>query len=189
MVIAFTHIDFFEGEADVIRQLFEKGLEKLHLKKRGTIADWKKLLQALPKKFYKKVVLHSYYDLQKEFPDLKLHSGRAEVSKNTFVSSSSHSVDEAEEKCIHFEYVFLSPIYTSLSKQKYAPKEDMEVLNVEEKSKIVALGGIDRSKLVDLKLRGFEHIALLGAIWNRPETAVENFVKIKKEWEGLEDIF
>lgn len=189
MVIVFSHIDFFEGESKLITQLFESGLERFHLKKLGDVSKWRKLLKEIPEKFLKRVVLHSKYELQKEFPDLQLHSGKAESSKGEFVSSSSHSVDEAEEKASEFEYVFLSPIYTSLSKDKYAPKDEMDVLQVPQKAKIVALGGIEQSRLVDVKLRGFEHVALLGSIWNKPELAVANFVKIKKEWEGLEDIF
>jgi thiamine-phosphate pyrophosphorylase len=189
LVIVFSHIDFFEGEAELIKQLFEKGLDRLHFKKLGTISEWKNLILDLPKKFYNRIVLHSNYELQKEFPDLQLHSGNAEDSKGVFVSSSSHSIVEAEAKSERFDYVFLSPLYTSLSKEKYSPIEDLDVQNAKNKEKIVALGGIESERLVDVKLRGFQHIALLGSIWNEPSAAVQNFEKINKEWQGLEDVF
>ena len=50
------------------------------------------------------------------------------------------------------------------------------------RTKIIALGGIDRSKLLKLKEWNYKHIALLGAIWNA-ENPVEAFEKIRMVWE------
>lgn len=191
MVVVFSHIDFVEGEVQILNQLFENGLERLHLKKLGVMAQWRELIKAIPKKFRKKIVVHTNHDLKDDFPEIQLHSGKAFENEGRFVSSSAHSIEELKQKLPHFDYVFLSPIYTSLSKDKYSPKEVFEVGNLKkkERSKVVALGGIEYSRLVDLRLQGFENIALLGTIWNQPELAVPNFIKIKKEWESLESVF
>ncbi len=191
MVIVFSHIDFFTGEADILKALFEKGLERLHLKKLGDISKWRALLQKLPASVLDKIVIHSNYELAQEFPGLKLHSGKAMENEDRFVSSSAHSMEELKLKLPQFDYVFLSPIYTSLSKDKYSPKEVFEVDNLKEneRGKVVALGGIEYSRLVDLRLQQFQHIALLGTLWNQPELAISSFIKIKKEWESLEQIY
>lgn len=189
MVIVFSNIDFIQDESKILSSLFNEGLERLHLKKLGTLEEWRNMLQEIPKQFHGKIVLHSKYELQKEFPDLLLHSGKAENSKGVFVSSSSHSLLEVESKIESFEYVFLSPIYTSLSKEKYSPKEDFDIQQINLKEKIVALGGIEPGRLMDLRLRGFNHIAILGFIWNQPEKAISRFKQIKKEWENLDQLF
>ena len=189
MVIVFSHIDFFDDEAEMITALFEKGMERFHLKKLGKIEEWRKLLLQLPTEFHKRIVLHTNHDLQKEFKELKLHTNTDQFSDKQYVSSSAHSVAELIVKIDGFDYVFLSPIYTSLSKDKYSPTVDLDIQTINDKSKIVALGGINQKRLMDLKLKGFEHIALLGAVWMEKEKAIANFVKIKKEWESLEKAF
>ena len=131
------------------------------------------------------------YELVQEFPGLKVHSGKAAGNEGKYLSSSAHSIDELKMKIPHFDYVFLSPIYTSLSKDKYSPKEvfEVETLEESERKKVVALGGIEYSRLVDLRLQQFYNIALLGTIWNQPKRALENFIKIKKEWESLAQVY
>lgn len=92
MVVVFSHIDFFDGENLILTQLFESGLDKLHIKKLGNIAQWRGLLTGIPEKFRKKVVVHSNYELKNEFPEIQLHSGKAMESEERFVSSSAHSL-------------------------------------------------------------------------------------------------
>ncbi|MCB0478631.1 MAG: hypothetical protein KDC84_10730, partial [Crocinitomicaceae bacterium] len=76
MIIVFSHIDFVPDELQILIQLFENGMEKLHLKKLGNIAQWRGLLTQIPEKFRKKIVIHSNYELQQEFPEIQLHSGK-----------------------------------------------------------------------------------------------------------------
>ena len=69
-------------------------------------------------------------------------------------------------------YVFLSPIFNSISKQGYAsaftPKALFEakqkgIIN----EKVVALGGITAANINKIKSYGFGGVALLGDVWRR----------------------
>ena len=55
--------------------------------------------------------------------------------------------------------------------------------------KAVALGGICLGKLVEVNELRYSNIALLGAIWQEPNEAVERFVEIKEKWESIYEQF
>ena len=69
-------------------------------------------------------------------------------------------------------YVFLSPIFDSISKEGYGAAFSPEVLRDAASkqiidNKVVALGGIEASHINALKEWHFGGAAFLGDIWNR----------------------
>jgi thiamine-phosphate pyrophosphorylase len=46
--------------------------------------------------------------------------------------------------------------------------------------KLFAVGGVDETKIPIVKNLNFDGIGLLGALWNNPENAVNNFQQIIK---------
>ncbi len=74
MIIVFSHIDFIEGEAKMISKLFEEGMDRFHVKKLGSIDEFRNLIQLIPSRFHEKVVLHTNHSLKKDFPKLCLHT-------------------------------------------------------------------------------------------------------------------
>ena len=70
------------------------------------------------------------------------------------------------------DYVLLSPIFDSISKDDYTSRFTPVQLRELAKRKIIdkkvmALGGVDLENIGDLKSYGFGGAVLLGAIWNR----------------------
>lgn len=105
---------------------------------------------------------------------------RGALPKDFLYSTSCHSIAEAEAAVS--DYLFLSPIFDSISKHGYSAAYDYDVLREwfatrERGSKIVALGGIDRTNARLAYDMGFDGVALLGAIWNSTN-AITNYNNI-----------
>jgi len=91
-----------------------------------------------------------------------------------------HSLNELENYKERYEYAFLSPIFDSISKEGYKSKFILQELKEKIAGKnLVALGGIDESKIETCRELGFSGVAVLGAIWNS-KNPVEKFKQIKR---------
>lgn len=177
-----------EGEAGMVRQLFDEGLERFHLRKPGwSCEELYELLEALSP-FHDRVVLHSHYCLAKEFPvggvHIKVDSPCYAVSR----SASLHSIKELEELRLKFDYVFLSPFFPSISKPGYGPsfshsalKSALEVTP----HTVVALGGISRERLLEARALGASGAALLGAVWRAPSPVAAFKSLLSEFWEAF----
>ena len=90
----------------------------------------------------------------------------------------------------NFEYVFLGPVFRSISKKGYGPKISLnqifsvlknDALNhLSKKPKVYALGGIRKKKMIRLAEVGFSGVALLGAVWGSsdPLRALKEFLSM-----------
>lgn len=89
------------------------------------------------------------------------------------ISRSCHSLDEVREAlAFHYDYVFLSPIYDSISKQGYCHAFTSEQLTEAAKEGIInervfALGGITEANIPQLEAWHFGGAAMLGNVWNQ----------------------
>ncbi len=87
-------------------------------------------------------------------------------------SLSCHSLEEVTEHKSHCDYLFLSPVFDSISKQGYTRHfSEEELLEAREKGiidrQVFALGGVEAGKLPLLQSYGFGGAALLGSLWKR----------------------
>ncbi|MDD6553810.1 MAG: thiamine phosphate synthase [Prevotellaceae bacterium] len=86
------------------------------------------------------------------------------------ISFSCHSLEEVAQYKNRCDYVFLSPIYDSISKQGYhsAFTRD-DLLRARDKGiideKVIALGGVSEEKIPEIQRLGFGGYAMLGAVW------------------------
>ncbi len=88
--------------------------------------------------------------------------------KGFTLSTSIHVLEDRYALSNVFDYAFFGPVFNSFSKPDHKPKTDeIPKLNQEErKTKIVAIGGVDANKIMQLQEAGFDGAALLGAVWN-----------------------
>ena len=169
------------GELENLTQLFQSGLTTFHLRK----PDWKieqteDFLAAIPKEFLSKIVLHSHFELANKFAIKGIHLNEAnkklapQLNAETIISASFHSIGHIKENTFPYRYIFLSPIFESISKPGYHSKFDLKTLVEElkqlrlEKTNlpgIIALGGITSGNIGSVKETGFDGAALLGSIW------------------------
>ena len=182
-LIVITEPQFVSNEATIIAQLLYWGVDLMHLRKPESSADdLAKLIEAIPTVYHNRLVLHDHFDLATHFTLHGLHLNRRNSvlppnHKGT-VSQSCHTLDEVKACKTKYDYVFLSPVFNSISKLGYTSAFTPKALSEAKKQglidqKVVALGGITAANIDKTKYYGFGGVALLGDIWSR--TADKNF--------------
>lgn len=167
------------NETSIIRSLFENGLELLHIRKPDySEAEMVLFLTAIGSDFRKQLVLHSHHHLSDSFGISRLHNSKTgHDTKNSIFSTSTHSITEFNTLEANYSYAFLSPVYPSISKPDYHSEQNLlesikKRINFD--TKMVALGGISAENITETLKKGFDNVALLGAIWNSTNP-LENF--------------
>lgn len=174
--IVITTPDFRPAEAEEIVSLLESVPVLLHLRKPGATADeCRALLRRIPACFYERIVLHDHFALHAEFGLRGVHlNGRNPFPPEGFagqLSASCHSLEElARRREEGFDYLFLSPVFDSISKAGYSSAFSAECLRDAARRGIiredtVALGGICPENVAQLPAYGFGGAAVLGYAW------------------------
>ena len=189
---------FFVEEDKILTALFEEGLEILHLRKPDTAPVYaERLLTLIPEKFRRRVVVHSNFYLKDEYKLKGIHlnkqNPRPPVNYSGHISCSCHTLEEVASRKGPCSYVFLSPIFDSISKAGYKSAFTQEQLRAAAKSgiidkKVVALGGVDEDNIRQLKDLGFGGAAVLGSLWDKFDFAsdysycdlIDHFRKLKR---------
>ncbi|MBT3570018.1 MAG: thiamine phosphate synthase [Opitutae bacterium] len=168
-----------KNEVSTIRRIFEMGLSRFHVRK----PDWsldevRKFLDEFPDECIERTVIHRRPELLSEYPFAGYHLSSKEqyLAKEVdgTISRSFHQLDELITSQEKLDYVFLGPIFDSVSKQGYNsafPASELRSFFVDRRKlrvdlpRIVALGGIVPEKVrVSLSL-GFDGVAALGGVW------------------------
>ncbi len=157
------------------------------------------MLQLIPEEYHKRIMLHDFFKLTEKYNVRGVHLNRRNPAyngiKNVKISKSCHSITELK-MIAKYDYVFLSPVFNSISKIGYASSLSGEVLLKASglgliNEKVIALGGIDVNTLRLLKPYKFGGIAVLGAIWNISPTLsveenskkiMERFLEIRRSY-------
>ncbi len=192
MLIILTSERELDNEADRINTLFENGLEVLHLRKPTlSIEGYRALLTQINPTFYDRIMIHQYHELCVEFtlrgvhiqeqPRLDLGKTLENytlefIGKSFKVSSSFHSKEAIKECAVDFEYVFLSPVFSSISKVGYEGKGfDVKALD----AFVIGMGGIHEETVQATFDLGYKGVGVLGGVWNTVDY-LDSFLKIKK---------
>lgn len=175
-LIAVTPSGFMEHEAERIVSLLEReGFWAVHLRKPGASrADCERLLDRLPESCMRRIVVHDHFDLCHAYPLMGIHLNRRNPALPPGYagqrSCSCHTLAQVSQKKPGMDYVFLSPIFDSISKSNYPSAFSRDALQqaaacgiIDEK--VVALGGVTIDKIEWLRQMGFGGAAMLGAVW------------------------
>ena len=173
-LIVITEPGFPPSEAEAIRMPLDEGIDRVHLRKPGAEeAGLRRLIEALPPACYPKLSLHDRLPLACDYGLGGVHlSGRNPAAPAGFrgsVSRSCHSLAELAAAGGE-DYLFLSPVFDSLSKAGYrAGFADGQLREAAAAGTIgprtVALGGIVPERLPLVREWGFGGAAVLGYIW------------------------
>lgn len=177
--IVITSPEVIKNEAERINLLFLAGCPKVHVRKpnadRGDIVS---LVSGITPRFRNRVVLSGFHDLAELFHLGGIHlsssewhqmSERPSLYPGATVSASCHSIDEIDHFPFDADYLYLSPIFDSISKEGYKSQYSLESLtpilqNI--KRRVYALGGVSEQNIHKLPQTGFAGAAVLGAIWS-----------------------
>ncbi len=173
-VIVITEPGIVTQEAELIKTILDKGVDRVHIRK----PEWcreqiKNLICEIPHHLRSRITLHDNFDL---FEDLGV-GGLQLNQRNPYIpqlftgvrSASCHSIDELQD-ISNFDYVTLSPIFNSISKSGYQSNFSEEELYSARKhnyinDKVIAMGGVTPAQIPYLREIGFGGVALLGYIW------------------------
>lgn len=180
MLIVISHTEIIENEFQLIHSLFNKGLEYFHIRKPlFSFDETKDFINKIDNKFHQRIVIHNHYELINEFNLKGIHGSIDKVNSflienDCLYSYSCHSFDEIKSINSNPEYVFLSPLFDSISKQDYKAAFDFKELKIflnqfNLNKKIIALGGLSKGNIPIAYNLGFSGVALLGNIWQYSE--------------------
>lgn len=175
MTIVITLPYFFDGEAEQIVQLLHSSVDLIHIRKPESKAEEvEKLIMSIPSEYYPRLVLHDHHDLAMKYHLHGVHlNGRnpqPPMGWEGSVSKSCHSLEEVKEWKGKCDYVSLSPIFDSISKQGYHAAfssteiEEARRVGIIDK-KVLALGGVTFNKIDDVLRMGFGGGMILGDAW------------------------
>ncbi|WP_278702502.1 thiamine phosphate synthase [Butyricimonas virosa] len=188
MLIIITPPHALPDEECIVNKLFESGLHLLHLRKPGADRETlERYIRGIRPRFRERVILHDHFELAEEYGlrgiHLKYNEARTFTGRNRFahVSVSCHSFEEIDALPFEPNYVFLSPVFDSISKPGYPSAFTPEYLkeNLQKRRvPVIALGGITAEKVAECRKMGFRGVALLGHVWEQPSEAVDRFTNI-----------
>ncbi len=193
-LIVISSPDNFTQEAEIINRLFEAGMSYFHLRKPGkSEPEVSALLEQVEPEYHSKISLHQYHFLAGKNSINRLHfteqdrrNAKTEqllqLKKEGFMLSSSVHQPEIISEQQHFDYLFLSPVFNSISKPGYTGFADASftLQKSSPQPEVIALGGIDATNIHQLNSMKFDGAAVLGSIWQQPEQAVFNFKVLQK---------
>ena len=186
--ITITSPEFLSGEATFIGKLFLQGLDLLHLRKpEASLEAYKQLLLQIPEQWHSRIVLHEHFELAEEYKLHGIHLNRlcsvAPKAYHGSISCSCHTIEEVITQKDSKDYVFLSPIFDSISKVGYhaafspTSLKQAAIENIIDE-KVIALGGITANNIPLVKEWHFGGVALLGDIWKRmSDPQVDEYLK------------
>jgi len=183
-----------EREQTALVHFFAAGLQSYHLRKPSwnpaQLTAW---LRALPEKFHPRIVLHAHHELQfsGSFALGGLHwkddggAALASASPTIVRSRAAHDLATLRASLDRFDRVLFSPVFPSISKPGHAPDASISrgelrtLLALPRRARVIALGGIDCSRLASCHELGFDGVAVLGAVWRTPDP-VKSFNELQQ---------
>ena len=189
-----------KNEAETLAALCGAGVSVIHIRKpeasEPEIEELLKTLQALGADM-SRLTIHYNEPLARRYGlggvHLRIEELLAGAGEGLRRSCSAHGWTEAERAATDADYVFLSPLFDSISKPGYRsaidPAEATERLR-RRKGRIVALGGIRPANIARVRRIGFDGAAVLGAAWSADEKAVntertlKNYHILNRKWKA-----
>lgn len=178
-------------EADALSEMVALGLGRYHVRKPAWSHEQLRVwLSSLDRLVRMRCVLHTHHDLVESQVLLGRHwrgSHAVPVQPGPgFSSRSCHTLDELEPTLGVFSSVFFSPVFPSISKVGRLPNSDLTLVSTILRSRserlrstdVLALGGLDASRITSAAAWGFDGVAVLGAVWHA-ENPVEAFRRIQ----------
>lgn len=175
-IIAITTPKIISDDGYIIRGLLDNGIDIVHLRKpESSIDECRVLLSNLGDEYRARIVVHDYLELYYEFSLRGVHInkniGTLPDGYDGLRTRSCHSFEEVVRYKDECDYLFLSPIFDSISKAGYHSAFDECSLRQASisgviDSRVIALGGVTFNKIDYLRNLNFGGVAMSGAIYS-----------------------
>lgn len=192
-----------ESEIGCLLNMFEQGLPTYHVRKKTfSTRQLKEYLEQIPKKYHKRIVIHTHHELALKY-DLKgIYISRSHKKKKTKlwlskkwlkfrrpdleISTTNRSIEDVMEFIPRYDYIFLSPVFDSLSGNFQSAFSDYNLKPAlkNTKYKVIARGGVAADKIQKAHELGFGGVAFYTSIW-KAENPLQEFIKVKEKFTAL----
>jgi len=193
-IILLSPPDIYPNEIETLVQLFKSGLGVFHLRKpHFSLKQTEEYIEKIPDLYHDRIILHSHHSIVERYRLKGIHFTESrrlsdydkiiQIRKDkphNHLSSSFHNIDDIKKEGNVFDYLFLSPVFDSISKKNYKAafdQKDLETFLRTTELKVIALGGVDAKKIKLVCDLGFFGAAVLGSVWNH-SNPVDFFLKI-----------
>jgi thiamine-phosphate pyrophosphorylase len=196
----------YPREPRVVGRILQQSPVLFHLRKPGySRGKLETYLSRIPAGVHDRIMVHGHPDLIGRFALKGVHFTESQRRQDwrairslrrqrpeCCISSSFHRIDDITQDAFALDYFFLSPVFDSISKKEYPAAFDKAALKTFLSGtghKVVALGGIDGSRIATAAAMGFRGVAVLGAVWSGgcPEKAVQQILAACRKWAWLCD--
>lgn len=195
-IVLVTRPDYFSEEASLVNALFEQGVSRIHVRKENSSsAALGKLLSSVDGLYHRRLVWHGHPEdisgssiggihlkesMRINYTTEKLQELRNDLAgMQMSLSSSFHNPEDIPPYQTCFDYVFLGPVFESISKPGYKAHKGIRPLRG-LRCRQYAIGGIRRENLEEIAERGFDGAVILGAVWMSSDP-VKSFNEIMQE--------
>lgn len=187
-----SEIEVFREQERIINFIQSGYVNYFHIRKPSfSEQQMREYLAVFPNEVRQKLSLHDFHSLAFEMGIGGIHiNKRNPILKEEYnekrVSVSCHSIEQVKEWKERASYVFLSPIFDSISKKGYKSAFSFNKLKkyFNDKildNKVVALGGVTKDNIKELENIGFSSCALLSDLWQLPKIMFITPNKTKEE--------
>lgn len=171
-----------EREAECIRLLLRSGAADIvHLRKPQDALRVIELLEALEPELYPRLSVHRFPEIAARY-GTRYHAADGEsLPEGLKVSASCHTLAGARTVASEVDYLFLSPIFESISKQGYTSSfTAAELIEGLPAGKVIGLGGVTPRRVLSLKRCGFIGAAYLGYAWRHADSPEKFLLTIEQ---------
>ncbi|HYV94863.1 MAG TPA: thiamine phosphate synthase [Chitinophagales bacterium] len=204
-LIVISSPEGFEHEIYDVQAMFKAGMQHFHLRKpKFSTNTLRHYIERIDKKYHNRIVLHSHHELCIPFRLRGIHLTRRHLKKNYIknwlqmkyikmrrpkieITAGYHTITSFKIENPGYSYVFLSPIFDSISKVGYKStfsQDSLEQMLHKTSYNVIALGGVDEDKIEQAKKWGFSGVAVLGSLW-KSKDPVEKFKRIQSLCEQI----
>lgn len=176
-LIVMTKPTFFVEEDKILTNLFEEGMDNLHLYKPGSSPMYsERLLTLLGEKLACKTTVHNHFYLKEEYKLHGIHIDDAYTEPPAGyrgnISRTCHAISELKETKRNCNYVFLKSVFDSQTNKDETASFTQQQLEEASRQglidkKVYALGGMNIDNIKIARDLGFGGVVICGDLWNR----------------------
>lgn len=194
-----------DQELRLLNHFLEQGLPYAHIRKpQFSLEEYENYIQNISSEYHDRLIMHGALPLIEKYDLGGVHlreQSRRDMEENDLkelmqyihtkgmlIGSSVHAIETLTELAIGFDYIFVSPIFSSISKEGYHPSFDWDIRPHKDKYpfELVGLGGIAAATIPAAAAKGFESVGALGTVWKDLSNAEENFKALMEVCRSLE---
>ena len=187
-----------ENEIRELLKMFDLGLQHFHIRKpRFSRKQMAEYINAIPTKYHKKLILHSYHGLAFKYKLGGIHLSRTHRKRGQLyafslwlkrrlypslvVTRTFHKLTDISNDRRKYSYCLLGPVFDSISHAALsAGFSKRALLNIipQARQPVYAMGGISEDNVQKAAEYGFQGVALLGTIWESKTLPHEKYAQL-----------